>query len=167
MSLSDTLRLQRDFNEQHAERRVLSLVSPTCDRCLAGLRLVLDVIDDAPGISVFVLWLNMLEGDSPHAALRAAKDFTVDVVVRHYWEEEGWPLSTRVRSVLGIGPYDPTQSAWDVHLLYPRGAEWNGDDPPSPAAWAYNLLDGLCVGERLSTSVVRTWLSQCERRSAC
>jgi DNA-binding NtrC family response regulator len=73
-----------------------------------------------------------------------------DHTVRHYWEEDGWPVSTRVRSLLRIGPYDPTQSAWDVHLLYRLGAEWDGNTPPLPTTWAYNLTDDLCVGERLS-----------------
>jgi hypothetical protein len=137
------------------------LVSPTCEQCFAGLRLVLDVVAGADGVAVFVLWLNMLEGDTAQEADRAATAFGVDgeVMVRHYWEEEGSPVSTHVRSVLGIGPYDPTQSAWDVHLLYRLGAEWDGNAPPLPTAWAYNLVDDLCVGERLSATVVRRWLA--------
>jgi hypothetical protein len=102
----------------------------------------------------------MLDGDTPQAARLAANDFRIDGVARHYWEEEGWPVSTRLRSVLGIGPYDATQSAWDVHLLYRTDAEWRGDEPPSPTAWAYNLLDDLCVGERLSATVVDRWLNE-------
>jgi hypothetical protein len=123
---------------------------------------VLDVVDGADDVAVFVLWLNMLEGDTAREARRAAAAFGVDRdhTVRHYWEEDGWPVSTRVRSVLGIGPYDPTQSAWDVHLLYRFGAEWDGNTPPLPAAWAYNLTDDLCVGERLSATVVRRWLDE-------
>ena len=69
-------------------------------------------------------------------------------------------MSTRVRTVLGIGPYDPTQSAWDVHLLYRLGAEWDGNAPPLPTAWVYNLSDHLDVGERLSASAVRGWLAE-------
>jgi hypothetical protein len=162
VSLPGTARLRRDFNDERAERRVLSLVSPTCDQCAAGLRLVLDGVAGADGAAAFVLWLNMLEGDTAQAAGRAAISFGVDGVraVQHYWEDDGWPVSSRVRSLLGIGPYDPTQSAWDVHLLYRLGAEWNGNAPPLPAAWAHNLLDDLCVGERLSATVVRSWLAE-------
>jgi hypothetical protein len=138
------------------------LVSPTCDRCVAGLRLVLDVLAGADSVAVFVLWLNMLEEDTAEEADRAATAFGVngDGIVRHYWEEEGWPVSSRVRSVLGIGPYDPTQSAWDVHLLYRLGAEWDSHSPPRPTAWAYNLLDDLSVGQRLSATEVRRWLAE-------
>jgi hypothetical protein len=160
VSLPGTCRLRQDFNDQRSDLRVVSLVSPTCDQCFAGLKLVFDVIGATPGVAVFVLWLNMLEGDTSQAARRAANDVGVDGLVKHYWEEEGWPISTRVRSVLGIGPYDPTQSAWDVHLLYRRGAEWDGADPPPPTAWAYNLLDDLGAGARLSATVVRSWLSE-------
>jgi hypothetical protein len=158
--LPDTVCLRRDFNDDLSERRVLSLVSPTCDHCLAGLKLVLDAITGTSGVAVFVLWLNMLDGDTPQAARLAAEDFRIDGVARHYWEEEGWPVSTRLRSVLGIGPYDARQSAWDTHLLYRSGAEWDGDNLPSPTAWAYNSLDGLCVGQRLNATVVRAWLNE-------
>jgi hypothetical protein len=158
VSLPGTVRLRRDFNDERADRRVLSLVSPTCGQCLDGLRLVLEGFSGVAGVSVFVLWLSMLEGDTPQAADRAATEFGVDGAVRHYWEEDGWPVSTYVRSVLGIGPYDPTRSAWDVHLMYRVDAEWEGDAPPVPTAWAFNLVDDLDVGERLSATVMRRWL---------
>ena len=158
MSLPGTDGLRRDFSRERVDRRVLSLVSPTCTQCLAGLRLVLDEIADVAGVAVFVLWLAMLESDGPGAADRAANELGRDGAVRHYWEEEGWPTSTHVRAVLGIGPHDPAQSAWDVHLLYRLDAEWDGDAPPRPTAWAYNGVDDLGVGERLSASVVRRWL---------
>jgi hypothetical protein len=121
---------------------------------------VLDVVAGADDVAVFVLWLNMLEGDTAQEAQRAAATVGVSRAVRHYWEADGWPVSTRVRSVLRIGPYDPTQSAWDVHLLYRPGAEWDGNTPPLPTAWAYNLTDDLCVGERLSATVVRRWVDE-------
>jgi hypothetical protein len=158
VSLPDTRQLRQDFNNEQAELRVLSVVSPTCDHCLSGLKLVLDAIDRTPGVTVFVLWIAILDDDTTEAAGDAAESVRVDASVSHYWEEEGWPVSSRLRSVLGIGPYHPAQSAWDVHLLYQRGANWNEDAPPPPAAWAYNLLDDLCVGERLSTTVVQRWL---------
>jgi hypothetical protein len=158
--LPDTHRLRQDFNDEQAELRLLSVASPTCDQCRAGLNLVLDTVENTPGVAAFVLWIAMLDGDTQQTANEAAVGLPVDASVSQYWEEEGWPVSARLRSVLGIGPYDPTQSAWDVHLLYLRGAAWEGDAPPPPAAWAYNLLDDLCVGERLSARVVRRWMSE-------
>jgi len=156
--LPDTRQLRQDFNDEQAELRVLSVVSPTCEQCLSGLQLVLDAIDRTPGVTAFVLWIAMLDGDTPQVASAAAEGVRVDASVSHYWEEQGWPVSARLRSVLGIGPYDPTQSAWDVHLLYRRGSKWDEDAPPAPTAWAHNMLDALCAGERLSAKVVQCWL---------
>ena len=150
--------LRKDFNERRADPRVLSLVSPTCDQCLAGLRVVVDTIGDARGITVLVLWLDMIAGDGPEAAARMSSELARNSGVKHYWEGDGWPVSSRVRSLLGIGAYDPKQSAWDVHVLYGQGIEWSGVAPPSPTAVAYNTLDDMSVGKRLSATVIRRWL---------
>jgi hypothetical protein len=99
------------------------------------------------------------------AANDTADRVAADASVSHYWEEEGWPVSSRLRTVLGIGPYDPTQSAWDIHLSYRRGVTWDGDTPPTPTAWAYNQLVDLDVGERLSTTVVQRWVREVIPRS--
>jgi hypothetical protein len=141
--LPDTQRLRSDFNNQVTERRVLAIVSPTCGDCRAGPRLVLDAVGERRTVSLFVLWTGMLAGDTAEAASSAAEQTGYDRKVWHYWEDEGWPVSTRLRAVLRIGPYDPTRSAWDVYLLYPNGPTWSGEDPPVPVAWAYNLRDDL------------------------
>jgi hypothetical protein len=140
---------------------VLSVISPTCDNCRGGLRLVRDVVDGHPAVVLFVLWIGMLSGDSASAAARAAAESGGDTDARHYWEEEGWPVSTRLRSILGIGSYDPTRSAWDVYLLYPRGVRWAGDDPPVPSGWAYNVPADLPVGERLNAALLHRWMLYC------
>jgi hypothetical protein len=121
------------------------------------LRLVLDAVGGAQDLTVLVLWLNMIEGDGVQAAAQRADEYAVLPSVRHYWEGDGWPISSRARAVLGLGEYDPTQSAWDVHLLYGPGVEWDGD-LPQPTAVAYNTLEDLCVGERLNATVIRRWL---------
>jgi hypothetical protein len=150
--------LRQEFNDRRADLRVVSLVSPSCDQCLDGLKLVLDTVSGGgQDVTVFVLWLNIIEGDGPQAAARRAGEYGVPRSVRHYWEGDGWPVSSRARAVVGIGEYDPTQSAWDVHLLYRRGVEWDGD-LPSPTAWAYNNTDDFCVGERLNAAVIQGWL---------
>jgi hypothetical protein len=136
---------------------VLAVVSPTCEACRAGLRLVRGAISDRPGVSLLVLWVGMLVDDTADAASSAANQLGSDPRVSHYWEEEGWPVSTRLRATLGLGPYDPTRSAWDVYLLYPRGVKWTSEDPPSPAEFAHNLRDHPAVGDRLDEALVRRW----------
>ena len=158
MALPDSTQLRNDFNDRRDVRRVVSVVSPTCDDCLAGLSLLFEAIDAAVHIAPLVLWLGMLPGDASEAAEESAKRFAADPPALHYWEEEGWPVSTRLREVLRIGPYDPTRSAWDVYLLYGPGVEWGKGDPPAPDAWAYNTRDDLLGGQRLSKAVVRDWV---------
>jgi len=120
------------------------------------LKLVLDAIDGAPGVAVFVLWIAMLDGDTLQAAKEAANCLNVDASVRHYWEEEGWPVSARLRPVLGIGPYDPTQSAWDIHLLFPTRCDVGRGRP----AFAYS------VGVQPAGRPVRRGTAQHDSRSA-
>ena len=158
VGLADSTQLRRDFDDRRDLRRVVSVVSPTCEDCLAGLTLLLEAVAGVPDITNLVLWLGMLPGDAPEAAAEEAQRFVIETAVLHYWEEEGWPVSTRLRRVLGIGPYDPLRSAWDVYLFYGSGVEWGGGHPPVPAAWAYNTREDLPGGQRLSAPVVRDWL---------
>ena len=43
--------------------------------------------------------------------------------------------STRLRQLLGLGPFDPKMSAWDVYLLYSPGTIWTNEGPPMPSDW--------------------------------
>jgi hypothetical protein len=122
--------------------------------------LLFSAIDDAEDVINLVLWLRMLPGDDPEAAQRAAFRFSTEPRAMHFWEDEGWPFSTRLRHVLGIGPYDPARSAWDVYLFYDRGIEWGDGDPPAPTSWAYNTLDDLPGAARLSGPLVHDWLRE-------
>jgi hypothetical protein len=120
--------------------------------------LVLATIDGTADMVGLVLWVGMLARDAPEVAEATAKRFVARPRVLHYWEEEGWPVSTRLRPVLGRGPYDPTRSAWDVYLLYGRGIQWGDGNPPVPTAWAYNTRDDLPSGARLSAALIRDWM---------
>jgi hypothetical protein len=159
VSLRDLEQLRLDFNAHVDRRRLLSLVSPTCDDCRAGLNLVRDTMADAEEVVRFVLWLAMRDGDTVDAALEAAEQAAFGNRERSYWEGEGWPVSTRMRPVLGLGAYDPTRSAWDIHLWYARGITWDGEDPPTPSAWVHNLRDDPGMGERLDPMLLRRWLA--------
>lgn len=55
-----------------------------------------------------------------------------DERVRHYWDPD---------SLVGAAYQDPlglTEPAWDVWMLFGRGAVW-GDEPPRPAWWEHQL----------------------------
>ena len=78
------------------------------------------------GPKCLVLWTAMLAGDSADVA---AERGSSDHRCAHYWEEEGWPVSARLRPILGLGPYIPEMTAWDVYLLYPTAIVWTNEDP--------------------------------------
>ena len=118
--------LRRDFNQWSDTSRVLSVLSPTCPNCLEGYRLVSQM---PAGPTSLVLWTAMLDGDS---SLAATDQIGSDRRSTHYWEGERWPVSTRLRPVLGFGPYDPEMSAWDVYLLFPQGPFGPTKDPRCP-----------------------------------
>jgi hypothetical protein len=90
----------------------------------------------APDLHVHVVWVPILPDDDAQAAARASTRF-VDPRVTHYWDPDralGFSLGAR----LALPPRDPgrtTGVAWDVYLLFGRGARW-GD---APAFWMHQL----------------------------
>ena len=97
--LPDTRQLRQDFNDEQAELGVLSVVSPTCDRCLSGLQLVLDTIAPHCGCHGLRVYGSRC---SPAIHRRwpvpRAEGVRVDASVGQYLGKEGWLVSARLRS---------------------------------------------------------------------
>jgi len=146
-------RLRYDFNQSVETLRVLAVLSPTCPRCLEGYEMLSRVPE---GPNCLVLWTAILAEDSADVA---AEQGRADHHSSQYWEEEGWPVSTRLRPILGIGPYDPEMSAWDVYLLYPPGSLWTGGNPPSPTDWTHNLRQNEPARPRITAALLDQWAS--------
>lgn len=128
-------RLQHGFNQSSPMLRVLADLSPTCPHCLEGY----EMLERMPaGPKCMVLWTAILAGDSADVA---AEEGRSDQRFAQYWEEEGWPLSTRLRPVLGQGTYDPEVNVWDVSLLHPPAIVWTHEDPPLPSDRTHNLRE--------------------------
>ena len=90
-------RLRGDFNEWSNAVRVLAMLSPTCQECLAGYELLLRM---PPATTRLVLWTAMKDGDSISTVATLIDD---DKHCTHYWEDEGWPVSTRLTSTSWLG----------------------------------------------------------------
>jgi hypothetical protein len=147
-------RLQRDFNQSSDTLRVLAVLSPTCSHCLEGYELLMRM---PSGPNCLVLWTAMLIGDSVDVA---AEQGLSDYRCTQFWEEAGWPVSTRLRPILGFGPYDPSKSAWDVYLLYPPGITWTvAEYPPRPTDWTHNLREHEPERSRISAALLTRWAS--------
>lgn len=159
MALPGVEQLRIDFNVLSERPRLLLVVSPTCDDCLAGVDVVHGSLGEFASSQIvpLVLWVLMREGDTEMAAVTASRRFTA---ARHFWEEEGWPVSSALRPILGLGHYDPQYSAWDVYLFFRPGVIWEtGAAPPAPDSWAHNLREDPGVGTPLNAATVRSWLS--------
>ncbi|HZU74577.1 MAG TPA: hypothetical protein VE990_17600 [Acidimicrobiales bacterium] len=150
-----------DFNLFQGQNRLLAVVSPTCPGCQETARLVTDALvahPSAPVLALF-LWMGILPDDNPTEAHAQAGLLGPERRLRHYWEGEGWSVSSALRPVLGIGDLDPARSAWDVCLHFPAGVRWE-DEPPIPEGWVCNTRydpGGDSFG-RISAGLLGRWL---------
>ena len=80
----------------------------------------------------FIGWLPMLATDDSAAASRQGAQFR-DPRVTEAWDgnRDIGLLFARRLGLEGI--------AWDVYLVYGRGARWEGSEPPMPSFWMHQL----------------------------
>lgn len=88
-----------------------------------------------------IAWVPILDGDTREAAAQAAGRF-VDGRARHYFDADQ-ALGLDVGRALKIPPAKRDAGrafgvAWDVYLVYGKGAVWSGE-APSPAFWMHQL----------------------------
>jgi len=93
----------------------------------------------APDLRAYVVWVPVLPDDDAQAAARAARRFSDPRLVQ-YWDPDralGWTLG----KALGLPPrgHGSWGVAWDVYLVYPRGAAWK--TVTEPALWMQQLED--------------------------
>lgn len=93
-------------------------------------------------IIVYVPTLGADEDDVP----RAMRIFRSPA--NHYWEDTGI-IGKHFQETLDIDVY-----AWDIWLIFPPGARWDGRLPPEPAFWMHQLGD-LDAAERLDVEAFR------------
>ncbi|MBI4571627.1 MAG: hypothetical protein HY723_06715 [Chloroflexi bacterium] len=132
--------LRQAFNRDAGHVRVLMLTSPTCDMCRQGASVmqtaVLDTISD-PSLRAYVAWVPILPDDKEPAAV-ASRALVPNTRAAHFWDA-GRALPPLFAAVLGLPEGWP---AWDVYLLYDRGATWE-QEPPAPVYWEHQLGDQL------------------------
>jgi hypothetical protein len=86
---------------------------------------------NAPEFRAYVIWVPMFRGherDVPNATREIP-----DPRALHYWDGNSSSMRA-VRASLGL-----SEDAWDIFLLYPPGASWNGTNPPAPEFWMHQL----------------------------
>jgi len=148
------------FNVDVTLPRLLFLVSPTCEICVAGAMSAAHTVLSLPRTAAFrlyILWLPVLEADTFQAAACVRGCLPEDDRLGHFWDHD-LELSRAYYRVLQLGqhPRRP-RVAWDLFLLYDAGSVWHAD-PPVPALWMHQLF--LEDVPKLDATVLRRHLEQ-------
>jgi hypothetical protein len=130
------------FNADALFPRLLFLVSPTCEICLSGAMSAAQTVLSLPradDFRLYILWLPVLEGDTPQGAEQMQERLPIDDRLRHFWDHD-LMLSREYHRVLQLGQRPrPHHIAWDIFLLYEAGTVWN-EEPPMPEFWMHQLF---------------------------
>jgi hypothetical protein len=122
--------------------RLLFLVSPTCEVCVSGAMSAAHAVLSLPcarEFRLYILWLPVLETDTPQAAAQVQGRLPADARLQHFWDHDLW-LSQAFHQVLQLGQRSRRHRvAWDIFLLYGAGSVWNGA-PPVPEFWMHQLF---------------------------
>ena len=139
LSLFDSETLPAAFDAAASSVKLLLLVSPTCPICLDGVAVVRESLAelDSVDISTYVVWLPVLKGDTPEAAQDSARLLGNTMQVTHYWDVDR-VVSNRYCELLRLEERGRTV-AWDLYLMFDRGARWTAE-PPLPIFWLQQLL---------------------------
>lgn len=87
-----------------------------------------EISDDR--LRIYVVWEPLRDNDSQKAA-EAVTGKLIDPRARHFWIND-LAVSDSFKKSLGLAE----QTAWDVYLVFPPGAEW-GATPPPPAVFMH------------------------------
>jgi hypothetical protein len=134
--------LPPSFNADVLLPRLLFLVFPTCEICVIGAMSAVQAVLSLPcaeEFRLYILWLPVLEGDTPQAAEQVQERLPTDDRLRHFWDHD-LKLSQAFHRVLQLGQRPrPHHIAWDIFLLYGAGTVWN-EELPIPEFWMHQLF---------------------------
>ena len=134
--------LRVSFNAAVSVPRLMFLVSPTCDVCVAGAQSAAQAVLSLPSECEFRLyrvWLPVLETDSLQAAEGAQSSLSRDTRLVDFWDHD-LIISQAYHQVLQLGSRGRRHRvAWDLFLLYRAGIRW-ADVPPAPSFWMHQLF---------------------------
>lgn len=127
--------LKAAFNDAGGDVRVVTIVSPTCPECIQGYRVVDDLFShfETDRLKGFIVWIPMLDADTPDVASRQAATLEDPRILLHGWDAHRY-IGTLFEATL-----DLTRTAWDAYLLYAPPIVWSGELPPPPTSWMHQL----------------------------
>jgi hypothetical protein len=95
-------------------------------------------------ISISIIWIRMLPGDSEETAKNSAALFN-DPRVRHFYDPDK-RSGKAIAGSIGCGG----KVAWDFYLFYAPGSEWI-KNPPKPIYWMHQLSESWADREYYHT----------------
>lgn len=98
-------------------------------------------------LRTYIVWLPALFSDDREDAVEASGEFN-DSRNRYFWDSD-----MKIGDAFGE-QLQLEEFAWDVYLMFERGAKW--EQTPSPAFWMHQLGD---LGDRaptLDSTMLRT-----------
>jgi hypothetical protein len=132
--------LRDDFNRDQGFVRLMFLVDPRCPECLRGLAdMGDDVLAKLPKgarVRVYVVHEPVIGGTDKD--IPAAAELLHTTAARHYWNSTG-DFGRQMSQVLGLLHGSRPVYAWDIYMIYPPNAVWNGKDPPLPGVLMHQL----------------------------
>ncbi len=99
----------------------------------------------------FVVFLPMLEGDDEDAAMTQSTTLDDKRVV------QVWDLERQMGELVSES-LKLRKTAWDIYLVFPLEAKWEGEVPPRPAFWMHQLPPDYGIGD--APALEPEWLSQ-------
>jgi hypothetical protein len=146
--------LKAAFNRDRDKVRLVLLLSPTCDLCLASSyvveKYVLDAVKD-DRLAVYTVWGQMFDLDRKEDADRVTVRMP-DPRVTHFWAA-GQVIAQKFARAAGL-PKDET--SWDTFQLFAPGQVWR-DSLPTPARYMF-IKKTLPDGVALNGTTLADWI---------
>jgi hypothetical protein len=90
---------------------------------------------------VYIVWLPMLRADTREDAIEASSECG-DARITYFWDKD------KLTGEAFSQPLHTWTKAWDVYLLYERGARW-ASPAPAPEFWMHQLSSLVASGRAL------------------
>jgi hypothetical protein len=91
---------------------------------------------DSDKLTVFVVWLPFVDGDSQEKAAQAMKVLT-DKRAKHFWDSQS-DIGNAFAEHIKLPKGQKLAVAWDYYALFEARAKWK-EAPPAPAEWMHQL----------------------------
>jgi len=127
--------LKGAFNKQSGKVKFVAILSSTCGWCLQGAEAVQQTVIEQmskKGISVIIVWTNMLQSDDKDNAFKAASMFKDPSIVQYFDAENKFGDMVARR----LNPKG--EKAWDIYMFFDKEDQWS-NSIPRPFEYAHQL----------------------------